>query len=127
MRTERADFVGGQGTRLGGRLDLPDDGRVAAYAVFAHCFGCTKNLKSIGNVDRSLTDAGLGILRFDFTGLGDSEGDSTERPKGEQAGSAPRLRPEVCFGVQVVLVGREEHAHDHSSNSSDRRRHEIHR
>ncbi len=75
MRTERATFTGGQGTQLGGRLDLPDSGEPRAFAVFAHCFGCTKNLKTIGNLDRVLTEAGIGVLRFDFTGLGDSEGD----------------------------------------------------
>jgi fermentation-respiration switch protein FrsA (DUF1100 family) len=75
MRTERANFTGGQGISLGGRLDLPDAGAPRAFAVFAHCFGCTKNFKTIGNVDRVLTAAGLGVLRFDFTGLGDSEGD----------------------------------------------------
>jgi alpha/beta superfamily hydrolase len=75
MRTERANFVGGQGAILGGRLDLPDEGAPRAFAVFAHCFGCTKNFKTIGNVDRMLTAAGLGVLRFDFTGLGDSGGE----------------------------------------------------
>jgi alpha/beta superfamily hydrolase len=78
MRTERASFVGGQGTSLGGRLDLPDDAAPRAFAIFAHCFGCTKNLKTIGNLDRVLTAAGLGVLRFDFTGLGDSEGDFSD-------------------------------------------------
>ena len=58
MRTERANFTGGQGTSLGGRLDLPDAGAPRAFAVFAHCFGCTKNLKTIGNLDRVLTEPG---------------------------------------------------------------------
>jgi putative redox protein len=60
---------------LGGRLDLPDEGEPVAYAIFAHCFGCTKNLKTIGYLDRALTEAGVAVLRFDFTGLGESEGE----------------------------------------------------
>lgn len=75
MRTQRADFRNRQGARLGGRLDLPDAGEPVAYAVFAHCFGCTKNLKTMGYLDRALTEAGVAVLRFDFTGLGDSEGE----------------------------------------------------
>ncbi len=75
MKSEPIRFPGSQGYRLEGRLDLPDDGQPAAYAIFAHCFGCTKNLKSIANLGRALTDAGIGVLRFDFTGLGESDGE----------------------------------------------------
>jgi putative redox protein len=75
MRTERANFTSGQGARLEGRLDLPDEGEPVAYAVFAHCFGCTKNLKTMGYLDRALTEARVAVLRFDFTGLGESEGE----------------------------------------------------
>ena len=78
MRTEKANFEGGQGMLLGGRLDLPDEGEPRAFAIFAHCFGCTKNLKTIGFLDRALTDSSIGVLRFDFTGLGDSEGEFSD-------------------------------------------------
>ncbi len=74
MRTEKITFAGGSGMPLGGRLDLPDAGAPRAFAVFAHCFGCTKNLKTMSFLDHALTAAGIGVLRFDFTGLGESEG-----------------------------------------------------
>jgi alpha/beta superfamily hydrolase len=74
MRSEPIQFTGSQETELEGRLDMPDSGEPRAWAIFAHCFGCTKNLKSIGYLDRTLTEAGIGVLRFDFTGLGESGG-----------------------------------------------------
>jgi len=61
--------------QLGARLDLPLDGEPLAYALFAHCFTCTKNLKAVGNISRALTRERIAVLRFDFTGLGESEGD----------------------------------------------------
>ena len=46
-----------------------------AYALFAHCFTCSKNFKAISHISRALTRKGIAVLRFDFTGLGESEGD----------------------------------------------------
>ena len=72
--TRRFDFPGAEGQRLSGRLDLPD-GDIRAHAVFAHCFTCTKSSRAATRIARALTAAGIGVLRFDFTGLGDSEGE----------------------------------------------------
>ena len=63
------------GERLAARLDLPVEAQPIAYALFAHCFTCTKNLKAVGNISLVLTREGIALLRFDFTGLGESEGD----------------------------------------------------
>lgn len=60
---------------LAGRLELPKNRHPHNFALLAHCFTCTKNINAITNIGRSLTRAGFGVLRFDFTGLGESEGD----------------------------------------------------
>ncbi|MBI1181367.1 MAG: alpha/beta fold hydrolase [Alphaproteobacteria bacterium] len=67
-------FEGAQGQALDARLDLPA-GPVRAYALFAHCFTCGKNVLAAGRIARALAERGVGVLRFDFTGLGSSEGD----------------------------------------------------
>jgi len=67
-------FTGASGAQLSARLDMPA-GRVEAYALFAHCFTCSKDLTASRKVAESLTAAGIAVLRFDFTGLGSSEGD----------------------------------------------------
>ena len=54
------------------------DGRPLAYALFAHCFTCSKNIKAIAHISRALTREGIAVLRFDFTGLGESEGDFSD-------------------------------------------------
>lgn len=75
MQSESIRFPGADGQQLAARLDLPVDGKPIAYALFAHCFTCTKNLRAVGNISSALTRARIGVLRFDFTGLGESEGD----------------------------------------------------
>ena len=75
MPFRKLSFKNTEGQVLGARLDLPAVGQPIAYALFAHCFTCTKNLKAIGHISRGLTDEGIAVLRFDFTGLGESEGD----------------------------------------------------
>lgn len=77
MRSERFDFDGGDGQRLAGRLDLPPEPPVA-WALFAHCFTCSKDSLAAVRVSRGLTARGYGVLRFDFTGLGGSGGDFAE-------------------------------------------------
>ncbi len=73
-RQEKVRFVGGLGSELAARLDLPE-GEPRAYVLFAHCFSCSKDLKAVGRISRSLVEEGLAVLRFDFTGLGESEGE----------------------------------------------------
>ncbi len=75
MSSKNLNFKGSGGNRLSARLDLPADGRPEAYALFAHCFTCSKNLKSVNYISRALTRERVAVLRFDFTGLGESEGD----------------------------------------------------
>jgi putative redox protein len=75
MRNERIAFPGAHGDELAARLSLPPDGEVVAYALFAHCFTCSKDLKAAVNISRALTQQRIAVLRFDFTGLGESAGD----------------------------------------------------
>jgi len=74
MRNELFEFEGEQGSRLIGKLDLPD-GPPRSYALFAHCFTCTKESLAAVRIGRALAGQGIGVLRFDFTGLGQSGGD----------------------------------------------------
>ena len=78
MQFQRLTFDNPEGKRLSARLDLPIDEKPAAYALFAHCFTCTKNFKALVHINRALAKYGIAVLRFDFTGLGESEGDFAE-------------------------------------------------
>jgi uncharacterized OsmC-like protein/fermentation-respiration switch protein FrsA (DUF1100 family) len=74
MPTEKFQFEGEGGHQLAAALDLPD-GAPAAYALFAHCFTCGKDVLAARRIALSLSAKGIAVLRFDFTGLGSSEGD----------------------------------------------------
>ena len=77
MSTETVRFTGAQGDTLSARLELPTETPIG-FALFAHCFTCTKNIKAAVNISRAMADRGIGVLRFDFTGLGESEGEFAE-------------------------------------------------
>src|SRR5579862_3077234 len=74
MPTERFQFPGSEGQQLAAALDKPD-GPTRAFALFAHCFTCGKDVLAARRIAATLAARGIAVLRFDFTGLGSSEGD----------------------------------------------------
>jgi putative redox protein len=74
MPTERFQFTGSEGQQLAAALDTPE-GPAHAYALFAHCFTCGKDVLAARRIAVALAAKGIAVLRFDFTGLGSSEGD----------------------------------------------------
>jgi len=78
MQFQKLNFKNLHGIRLAARLDLPRDQKPKAFAIFAHCFTCTKSLNPVVSINRELAMQGIAVLRFDFTGLGESEGDFSE-------------------------------------------------
>lgn len=74
MQSHQASFSGAHGTMLAARLDAPD-GPPRAHALFAHCFTCNKDIFAASRIAQTLVEHGIAVLRFDFTGLGHSEGE----------------------------------------------------
>ncbi|PHI19577.1 osmotically inducible protein C [Lewinellaceae bacterium SD302] len=75
MRSEKIKFPNAAGIQLSARLEMPVDRHPHAYAIFAHCFTCSSSLIAVRQISRALNLKGIAVLRFDFTGLGGSEGD----------------------------------------------------
>lgn len=75
MAGRKIVFTNADGVRLAARLDLPDQGAPAVYALYAHCFTCGKDLKGPHTLSKTLTRFGFAVFRFDFTGIGESGGD----------------------------------------------------
>ncbi len=74
IQSQRVTFPGAFGHQLAARLDRSEEAP-RACALFAHCFTCSKDLKATARISRALVERGIAVLRFDFTGLGESEGD----------------------------------------------------
>lgn len=104
--TRKTSFEGGAGADLAGALELPR-GRPAAYALFAHCFSCSKDIRAAREIAMALRDAGFAVLRFDFTGLGASEGEFSDTNFStnvdDLVSAADYLRRE--FEAPALLIG----------------------
>ena len=74
VTTQKVTFEGALGETLAARLETPL-GPPRAYALFAHCFSCSKDIHTASRISRGLAEKGIAVLRFDFTGLGQSDGD----------------------------------------------------
>ena len=104
--TERITFTGAQGHQLAARLDKPD-GQVKAYALFAHCFTCTKDIFAASRIADGLMSNGIAVLRFDFTGLGASEGEfantNFSSNVGDLVAAADYMRD--ALGAPKMMIG----------------------
>ena len=105
-KTRRVTFTGGTGHRLVGILDYPD-GEPRGTALYAPCFTCGKDLKAAARIGRALAEWGIAVLRFDFTGIGDSDGVFAETNftdnQSDVLAAADFLREEI--GGPELLIG----------------------
>jgi uncharacterized OsmC-like protein/pimeloyl-ACP methyl ester carboxylesterase len=107
MKHKKVSFRNDDGIELAALLNLPVEGHPLAYAVFAHCFACTKNLSAAVNIARALSRRRIAVLRFDFTGVGDSGGEFARTTFTSQVGdmiAAARFLEEN-YGSPRLLVG----------------------
>ena len=106
MSSTRLTFPGAHGDNLSARLERPV-GSVRAAALFAHCFTCSKDLKAVRRISRSLAEEGIAVFSFDFTGLGESGGefaDTNFSSNIEDLEAAARFM-ESEVGAPALLVG----------------------
>ena len=78
MASKNVEFNGAFGDLLSAKIDYPDDVEVRAWVLFAHGFSIGKDLKPIRTISKALVEDGYGMMRFDFTGLGESQGDFSD-------------------------------------------------
>lgn len=103
MTTRPFDFQNRSGRTLSGALET-GQGAPRAWAVFAHCFTCDKTSLAATRISRALADHGIGVLRFDFTGLGESEGEFGTGLSGDVADVACAVRAMAAAGMPPALL-----------------------
>ena len=106
MRTERLQFANAKGDKLAALIDLPL-GKASAFALFAHCFTCGKDNLTAKRISERLAMCGIGVLRFDFTGLGTSEGSFADTHFSSNVddlvSASDHLRK--TYGAPALLIG----------------------
>ncbi len=102
----KIEFKGADGQTLSARLDKPT-GQIRAYALFAHCFTCGKDIRGASAIAKALSKEGIAVLRFDFTGLGASEGEfaNTNFTSNVQDLLAASRYMEETFEAPQLLIG----------------------
>lgn len=78
MKREKVTFENSKGIILSGSVELPENDSPKAFAIFSHCFTCNKNLINVKYISEALSEKRIAVLRFDFSGLGDSQGNFAE-------------------------------------------------
>jgi putative redox protein len=104
--TERFQFEGSEGQQLAAALDTPN-GPARAYALFAHCFTCGKDVLAAKRIAVALSAKGIAVLRFDFTGLGSSEGDFANSTFSSNVADLVRAADHLrkTFEAPALLIG----------------------
>ena len=106
ITSEKIQFTGSGGESLSGKLETPPFAP-SHWALFAHCFTCSKDIAAASRISMSLAEMGFGVLRFDFTGLGNSDGDfaNTNFSSNVADLEAAAKYLEENHGAPVLLVG----------------------
>jgi len=106
MHSIPVTFPGSAGHMLSGRLEMPPDGEAVGGAVIAHCFTCSSTLTAVVQIARALARERLAVLRFDFTGLGESEGEFAQHHFSacvEDLASAAQFMEARGFPVRLLV------------------------
>src|ERR1700742_3854245 len=106
MSTERFQFTGSEGQQLAAALEIPE-GPVRGYALFAHCFTCGKDGLAAKRIAVALAAKGIAVLRFDFTGLGSSEGEFANSTSSSNVADLVRAADHLrqIYQAPALLIG----------------------